>query len=73
MAQFQLRCPAYPVVETIDAEDLDQATDQARMRLLFCEPGFEIVVYQGELEVSRLVQAPKRPPAWLPRNEQREG
>ena len=59
MARLQLRYLTTPAVETIDAEDLDEANELARMRLLFREPGFGIAVYRDDQEVSRLVQEPK--------------
>lgn len=60
MADYQLRYLSAPVVEMIDAEDMDEATELARMRLLFHEPGFGIAIYHGDVEVSRLFQQPKR-------------
>jgi hypothetical protein len=61
MPCFQLRyLGARAACEIVDADDVDEAEDLARMRLLFHEPGFVIAVVFEGVELSRVIQRPKR-------------
>jgi len=61
MPCFQLRyLGARTACEIIDADDVDEAEDLARMRLLFHEPGFVIAVVFEGVELSRVIQRPRR-------------
>jgi hypothetical protein len=61
MSGFQLRyLGSRGACEAIDVDDVEEAEDLARMRLLFREPGFAIAVVFEGVEVSRVIQRPKR-------------
>jgi len=62
MPSFQLKYLGAHSTETVSAATPEDAEDLARQRLLFRDPGFAIaVVYEG-VELSRVIQKPRRWP-----------
>jgi len=60
MPSFQLQYPGAQRAETISADTPEDAEDLARRRLLFRDPGFVIAILFEGVELSRVVQRPRR-------------
>ena len=60
MPQYQLNYLTGHGAELISADTPEDAEELARRRLLFREPGFAIAVLYEGIELSRVIQRPRR-------------
>lgn len=60
MPSFQLKYLGAGRAETIRADTPEDAEDLARRRLLFRDPGFAIAILFEGIELSRVIQRPRR-------------
>jgi hypothetical protein len=62
MPSFQLKYLGAHSTETVSADTPEDAEALARRRLLFRDPGFAIAVLFEGIELSRVIQRPRRWP-----------